>query len=294
MSFPRTARALREAMDARGLQPRRFRGQNFLTDRQAVDAIVRDAGVDAADRVIEVGTGPGLLTHALSETGAEVVSFEVDTEMLAFARTLCEWPPQVSFVEGDVLASKHELAAPFREAFATRPAAGGRVLFVSNLPYGAGTPILLGVLGLPTLPDDVVVMLQREVVEKLLASTGGADYGAPSVVARLAAQGRTLRRFGPEVFWPRPRVRSAVVRLTPHARRLVAPEEHVAFGAFVTALFTQRRKVLPSALRHAVPGLDADAARARIEGHGLAATARVQEVEPEGLLALWRAGASGG
>ena len=210
--------------------------------------------------------------------------------MLAFARGLGAWPARVTFVAGDVLAGKHELAAPFREAFAPRPA-GGRVLFVSNLPYGAGTPILLGVLGLETLPDDVVVMLQREVAEKLLAPTGGPDYGAPSVVARLAGEGRILRRFGPEVFWPRPRVRSAVLRLTPRAERLVQPHEHQPFGAFVTALFSHRRKVLPSALRHAVPGLDAQTARARIEGLGLAVTARVQEVAPEALLALWRAGA---
>jgi len=293
VTFPRTARALREALEAEGLQPRRFRGQNFLTDRQAVDAIVRDAGVGERDRVIEVGTGPGLLTHALSETGAEVVSFEVDTAMHAFARGLCDWPERVRFVAGDVLASKHALAAPFREAFSERPARG-RVLFVSNLPYGAGTPILLGVLGLEDRPDDVVVMLQREVVEKLLAPAGGADYGAPSVVARLAAEGRLLRRFGPEVFWPRPRVRSAVVQLTPHAERLVAPEEHGPLGAFVTALFSQRRKVLPSALRHAVPGLDAESAREHVEAQGLAVTARVQEVEPEGLLALWRAAATEG
>lgn len=293
MSFPRTARALREALQAHDLKPRRFRGQHFLTDPQAVDAIVRDAGVGPQDRVIEVGTGPGLLTHALVETGAEVVSFEIDGGMLALARGLADWPDRVSFVEGDVLAGKHALAAPFQEAFAARPA-GGRVLLVSNLPYGAGTPILLGVLGLETRPDDTVVMLQREVAEKLLAPTGGSDYGAPSVVARLAAQGRILRRFGPQVFWPRPRVRSAVVRLTPRAERLLGPEEHHPFGGFVTALFGHRRKILPSALRLAVPGLGADAAGRAVEAQGLSATARVQEVGPEGLLSLWRAVAGEG
>lgn len=288
MTFPRTATALREALEVAGLQPRRFRGQNFLTDPQAVDAIVRDAGVTETDRVVEVGTGPGLLTHALAQTGAEVVTFEVDGGMLAFARGIGDWPARVRFVEGDVLASKHALAEGFRAAFAPPPA-DGRVLFVSNLPYGAGTPILLGVLGLERRPDDVVVMLQREVVEKLLTPAGTPDYGAPSVLAQLTAEGQLLRRFGPEVFWPRPRVRSALVRLTPRSDRLLPAHDHHAFGAFVTALFSQRRKVLPSALVRAAPQLTPEAAREAVEAQGLPLTTRVQEVTPERLLALFRA-----
>jgi 16S rRNA (adenine1518-N6/adenine1519-N6)-dimethyltransferase len=289
VTFPRTARALRDVLEAEDLRPKRKRGQNFLSDPQAVDAIVRDAGVGPDDRVIEVGTGPGLLTHALAATGAEVVGFEVDGRMLALARGLTDWPDRVTFVEGDVLARKHELAEPFQAALETRPSAsGGRVLLVSNLPYGAGTPILLGVLGLERPPDDVVVTLQQEVVSKLLARAGDRAYGATSVVAGLCAEGELLRRFGPEVFWPRPKVRSAVARLTPRAERLVAHEEHRPFGAFVTGLFSHRRKMLPSALRKRPGGGDADAERAALEAAGIPATARVEEVEAERLLALWR------
>ena len=98
---------------------------------------------------------------------------------------------------------------------------------MSNLPYGAGTPILLGVLSLAPPPDDVVVMLQREVVDKLLAPSGSATYGAPSVAVGLKAEGTVLRRFGPEVFWPRPRIQSTVVRLTPRPDVPLHADEHL-------------------------------------------------------------------
>ena len=289
MSYPRTTRALRDALDAHGLSPRKRHGQNFLTDVQAVDAIVRDADVSAKDHVVEVGTGVGLLTHALAATGARVTSFEVDGDMLALTRSLTDWPERVTFVEGDVLAGKHALAPAFRRALRQRPEPPGRLLLVSNLPYGAGTPIVLGVLSLPCPPDALVVMLQREVVEKLLALPGTRPYGAPSVAVGLKAEGRLLRRFGPEVFWPRPRVQSAVVRLVPRAQVPLAGEEHDAFGRFVTALFTRRRKTLAAALRSLDVAPDPAARAAAIAASGLDPHARVEQIPPEAQLDLWRA-----
>lgn len=283
-SFPRTAAQLRAALASEDYRPRKRHGQCFLTDPQAVDAIVRDAGVAAADHVVEVGTGVGLLTHALAETGARITSFEIDADALALARRLRDWPETVVFVEGDVLEGKHRLSPRARAAFADRPAAPGRLLFVSNLPYGAGTPIVLDVLALPRPPDDVVVMLQREVAEKMLAGPGSKAYGAPSVLVGMKANGRILRRFGPQVFWPRPKVSSAVVRLTPRPGVPLAPEEHDPFGRFVTALFSHRRKVLPSALGLAGATGAAEAVRAV----GLDEKVRVQDVEPLVLLELWR------
>jgi 16S rRNA (adenine1518-N6/adenine1519-N6)-dimethyltransferase len=289
MTFPRTTHALREALERHGVSPRKAHGQHFLTDAQAVDAIVRDAGVVAADRVVEVGTGPGLLTHALAETGAEVISFEIDPEIQAVARSLREWPATVSFRTGDVLAGKHALDAEFAAELSRPPPAPGTLKLVSNLPYGAGTPILLGVLSLPVPPDELVVMLQEEVAEKLLAPPGGGDYGAPSVAAGLKARGRLLRRFGPEVFWPRPRVRSALVRLVPLRPSPLAPAEHRPFGEFTTALFAHRRTVMGTCLRFAVPGLPAPAAERALLSTGVPPTARVEALAPETILAVWRA-----
>lgn len=293
MTFPRTTSALRAVLDQHGVRPRKGHGQCFLTDPQAVDAIVRDAGVAPSDRVVEVGTGPGLLTHALAETGAEVVTFDIDRDVQRLARGLRPWPERVRFEEGDVLAGKHALAPAFRAAFEAPPGPGpgspGRILLVSNLPYGAGTPILLGVLSLPVPPDEITAMVQLEVAEKLLAGPEHPAYGAPSVSVRLKARGRILRRFGPEVFWPRPRVRSALLRLVPSRPSPLAPDEHEPFGAFVTALFTLRRKVLVSILQHVVEGVEASRAQAALAEVALGPQQRPQELEPARMLALWRA-----
>lgn len=290
MTYPRTTRALREILDAQGLSPRKRHGQNFLTDVQAVDAIVRDADIRPEDHVVEVGTGVGLLTHALAATGARVTSFEVDEDMLALTQSLVTWPDRVRFVAGDVLAGKHALARPFREALASWPDPPGRVLMVSNLPYGAGTPILLGVLSLPRPPAVMVVMLQREVAEKLLAGPDVRAYGAPSVTVGLKAPGgKLLRRFGPQVFWPRPRVQSAVLRLVPLPESPLQPDEHDGFGRFVTSLFTRRRKLLASALRSLDASLAPETVATAIETAGIEEGARVEKVAPRALLGLWRA-----
>ena len=285
--FPRTGAELRKALEAIGLRPQRRHGQNFLTDAQAVDAVVRDAEVRPGDRVVEVGTGPGLLTHALCEAGAAVVSFDIDARLQGLAQSLRTWPPQVTFESMDVLAGKHALAPCFAGAF-ERGSSGDSVKLVSNLPYSAATPILMGVLSLPAPPDRIVVMIQEEVGEKMLARAGQANYGAPSIAVGLKASGRIVRRFGPQVFWPRPKVRSVVLDLTPIRPPALAPDEHAPFGSFVIALFTRRRKVLTTALRAAVPDLTADEARAALEAEGLPAATRAEAVEPERLLALWR------
>lgn len=287
--FPRTTAQLKAALAAVGIHPKRQHGQHFLTDVQAVDAIARDADLKPGDVAIEVGTGPGVLTHVLADSGATVISYDIDAEIQAFARSLRAWPATVRFEILDVLAAKTRLAERFAAAFAERPAPPGRLMLVSNLPYNAGTPILLGVLSLPTPPDRIVVMVQEEVGEKMLAPAGDGAYGVPSVAVGLKAEGRILRRFGPQVFWPRPKVRSVVLELVPRRPAPLDADEHAPFGAFVTAVFTRRRKVLPTALKAAVPGLSTDRAKDAMADLGLAPTVRADAVPPEAFLALWRA-----
>ena len=286
-SYPRTGVALREALEAAGLKPQRRHGQNFLTDAQAVDAIVRDADVVPGDHVVEVGTGPGLLTHALVEAGAVVHSFDIDGRVQALARRLRTWPDSVTFETCDVLAGKHALAPAFAAALAP-PADGGACKLVSNLPYSAATPILLGVLSMARPPDRIVVMIQEEVGLKMLATAGQSNYGVPSIAVGLKATGRIVRRFGSEVFWPRPKVRSVVLDLTPVRPGLLTPDEHRPFGVFLVAVFTRRRKVLTTALRTALPHVSADQARAALRQAGLPPDVRAEAVPPASLLALWR------
>lgn len=287
-AFPRTAKALREALDAHGVAPRKRHGQCFLTDVQAIDAIVRDAAVAPGDAVIEVGTGTGLLTHALAETGADVDTFDIDADIQRFARSLRTWPDRVRFHLGDVLEGKHALSADLLAVLARAHAtAPGRVKVVSNLPYNAATPVLLGLLALEAPPTEITVMIQREVAEKLLAPAGGDDYGPPSILRALEADGKILRRFPPQVFWPAPSVQSALLRLVPRPARRVRAAEERAFATFLVGVFSRRRKVLSSALRTACPALTAEAAVAACAAAGLASSSRPEEASPEALLALF-------
>jgi 16S rRNA (adenine1518-N6/adenine1519-N6)-dimethyltransferase len=286
--FPRTTRALRAALEERGIGPRKRHGQHFLTDAQAVDAVVRDAGVGAGDRVVEIGTGTGLLTHALCEAGAEVDSFDVDAEMLSLAKSLRSWPERVRFHGADALEGKHDLSPEVLLALARARDSGARVLVVSNLPYNAATPILLALLALPAPPDATTAMVQEEVAEKLVAPPGDRAYGPPSALVALRARAEVLRRFPPQVFWPAPAVRSALLRLTPRPDAPLAPEEVRRFSRFLLDLFSRRRKVLSTALRAARPALGADEARRLCEDAGLSPSDRPEDAAPEALLALFR------
>ena len=289
--FPRTTRELREALEARGISPAKRHGQCFLTDANAVDAIVRDAGVEAGDAVIEVGTGTGLLTHALCETGASVDTFDVDARVQAAAKELRAWPERVRFHVGDALEGKHALSAELVAAIANaRAAVGpGRVRFVSNLPYNAGTSIVLGLLALDDPPDTLTVMLQLEVAQKFVASVSDEDYGVPSVMRAVHADGRILRKFPPAVFWPRPSVHSALLFLRPRRPSDLLPGEDRTFGPFVTAVFTRRRKVITTAVRVARPALSAEGALAACATLGLDPRARPEDVPPLALRDLARA-----
>jgi 16S rRNA (adenine1518-N6/adenine1519-N6)-dimethyltransferase len=286
-------RSLRDALEARGVTPQKRHGQCFLTDAQAVDAIVRDAGVGPADSVIEVGTGTGLLTHVLAETGAAVDTFDIDGSIQEVARSLRSWPERVRFHVGDVLASKHALSDALLSALAAARervgvAGPGRVRFVSNLPYNAATPVILSLLALSDPPDDVTVMVQLELAEKLLAGPGERDYGPPSILRALEADGRILRRFPPQVFWPPPRVTSAVVRLVPRRPRELPVAEERDFASFLLAVFSRRRKILSTGLRVARPRLAGAAATSACAAAGLDPALRPEDAPPEALLALFR------
>ncbi len=285
-TFPRTTNALRTALEQAGIRVKKRHGQCFLTDAQAVDAIVRDAKVEPSDLIVEVGTGPGLLTDVLASTGATVHTFEIDDEVQAFATSAREWPDSVHFHLGDVLASKHRLSPKLLEVLELQH--GGRTRMIANLPYAIATPLIQCLLSLPRPPADLHVMIQREVAEKMLAHVGADNYGAPSVGVQLRAEGRILRRFGPEVFWPPPKIRSVILHLVPRQDMPLKTEEQLPFLRFVTRLFTRRRKLLPSGVSYAAEIERAIVRDRLIELDPTLATLRPQDLSPAQALAVWR------
>lgn len=280
MSAPPWAQ-LRARLEAMGFRPSRALGQNFLLDPNLARAIARDARVGPGDRVLEVGPGCGALSRELVALGVRLLAVEIDKRLAELAREAVAGAAQAEVLRSDVLAGKHALAAAVLERLPTEEPWH----VVANLPYSAGTPFLVVASRLPAPPQSMTVLLQRELVDRLAAEPGGRAWGPVGARLRLLYRVTVLRQVGPELFWPRPRVDSAVARLELRGER-PAPDEVRAFDRLVDHLFQARRKTLAARLGPRVGGREA--AEALLGELGLDPRARPEQLDPEALLALAR------
>ncbi len=227
------------------LLPKRSFSQNFLI-QPAVTAQIADAAAALGDRVVELGPGLGALTHALLERGCEVLAVELDRDMVRVLRE--------EFGERDGLQLLHADAAQV-DFTAHSTACGSKLVVTGNLPYQATGAILRRVVAHRAALNGAVMMVQREVRDRLVADPATKQYGALTVFTRAGFDVDTVCRLRPGSFYPAPKVDSAVVRLLP--RQTPLAEETEAFQTVVRAAFQMRRKTLRNALRGA-----GDAARA--------------------------------
>ena len=253
------------------LRPSRALGQNFVADGNTVRRIARLAGVGPGTQVVEIGAGLGSLTLALAETGASVTAVEVDRHVVPVLRSQVE-PLGVRVVEADALrVDWDELLGP-----APGPDAPAPWTLVANLPYNVAVPLVIGVLEKAPQVASLLVMVQREVGERLAAGAGDEAYGAVSVKVAYWAEASVVGRVPATVFIPRPKVESVLVRLDRRPRPVGAAGS-VAYGRLfevVRAGFGQRRKMLRRSLDGVVtPGA--------FEAAGVAPTARAEELDLE-------------
>jgi 16S rRNA (adenine1518-N6/adenine1519-N6)-dimethyltransferase len=220
------------------VRPSKALGQNFLLDPNLAAAIARDAEVGPGACVVEIGAGLGALTLALADAGAErVLALEFDRALLPALRDAVRDRPAIEVVHQDATR-------------ADWPALLGADTWVccANLPYNVGTGIVLDLLEQPAV-ERFVVMLQREVAERLVATPADrAAYGAVSLRVAYRATGRIVRTVPPDVFWPRPKVGSAVVRLDRLDRPAVDVDESLLWRV-VDVAFAERRKTMRNAVR---------------------------------------------
>jgi 16S rRNA (adenine1518-N6/adenine1519-N6)-dimethyltransferase len=233
---------VRRLLDTYGLAPSRARGQNFVVDPNTVRRIARLAGVGAGDRVVEIGAGLGSLTLALAETGAAVTAIEVDSGLVPALRSVVE-PAGVTVVEGDALRLDWSSLL-----------GSERWVLVANLPYNVATPLVADLLdGVPAI-SRMLVMVQREVAERLAAGAGDDAYGAVSVKVAYWATAKVVGRVPATVFHPVPNVESALVRIDRRPVPAVGPEVDPEWlFRLVRAGFGQRRKMLRRSLAALVP-----------------------------------------
>ncbi|MHC4547244.1 MAG: 16S rRNA (adenine(1518)-N(6)/adenine(1519)-N(6))-dimethyltransferase RsmA [Planctomycetota bacterium] len=276
MAVPRTKTAVRALLSVHGIHPTRRKGQHFLVDGNLVDAIVRTAQVTAGDCVLEIGTGTGILTDALADRAGRVVTCDLDGRLQEIARGLRPWPDSVVFLHADILKRKHELNHAVIDRWLAEAGTGLRPRVIANLPYGVATPLLANLLWQGVAMHDAVVLVQKEAAERFVAAPGaGAPYGPVAIAVRLLARAEVLRQVPAQVFWPAPRVRSALLRLVPtdpaRARELRA----AGLPELLREGFRWRRKTLRRCF---------DAGR--LEAAKVDPGARPEEIPPEGWLRL--------
>ena len=247
---------------AHGVRPRRRLGQSFLVAEGIARRIVEAAGVTADDLVVEVGPGAGALTEGLLGRVGHLVAIEVDPRLHGLLLERFGRPANVTWVLGDALTYPYRAELP-------RLAAGGRALVVANLPYAAAAPILLRLLECGPLFARLILMLQREVADRVTAAPGGKAYGPLTLAVQARAAARRVFGVPPSAFHPRPAVASTVVEFVPHREPPVPPGEWPAVEAVVRAAFGQRRKTLRRALAAPGTGLTPERAGAVLEAAGI-------------------------
>jgi 16S rRNA (adenine1518-N6/adenine1519-N6)-dimethyltransferase len=245
-------------------------GQNFLTDPNLLGLIVREAALANTDVVLEVGGGRGALTRRLAPEVARVHVIELDGRLRAELKPLAAEAGNVNLLWGDAMRVELATLAP------------SPTKMVSNLPYSIATPLLLRTIAeLPSV-GEWLVMVQLEIARRLGAEPGTRAYGSPSAIVQLACAVELVRAVDPAVFTPRPRVRSALVRL-----RRRGPAPAAAVHELIRAAFAHRRKALARSLELARPG-SLDPARAALEELGVPPDSRAEALSPEQLAALAR------
>lgn len=212
-------------------------GQNFITDKNLLSSIVREAGVDGGDTVIEIGCGAGTLTRAIAEQAKKVIGFEVDRDLQpVLARTLAG-------VDNAEIIFKDFLKVNLLEIEEKI----GEYSVVANLPYYVTTPLITKILEESKLCKSLTVMVQEEVALRLCASENTPDYGAITAVIALRASSKIVKRVGREMFTPRPNVDSAVVKMTVEDNR-ISVSDPILYKKVVHAAFSSRRKTLENNL----------------------------------------------
>lgn len=272
---------MRAELGALGFKPRRRLGQNFMRDGNMIALLAREAGVTCGDLVLEPGPGAGGLTLELLDLGAEVLAVELDPVLAVFLRERLAGCRRFDLIEGDVLDAGRRLNPEAVERLEGRP-----FVLASNLPYSAATPFLVALCGSGLPWRGGAVTVQKEVAERLAAAPGDSSYGAATVLVATGAACSMLRRVPPDVFWPRPGVESAIVRLEALEAPLLQPAEFDSFATFLRGIFSARRKKLVRALRAA--GVEGGAAREAVERAGVDGDSRPGELSPGALVNLWR------
>lgn len=259
---------LNEFLKSLGVRPKKGLSQNFLIDGNIIRKIVKAAAVEKGDVVLEIGPGPGSLTQALLETGAEVIAVEMDRVLAGALERLQTEDSRLRVYCSDIMAF------PLEEELGKRVGSGKKIKIVANLPYHITTPILAQCAPLYSLFESITIMVQEEVGRRMTAKAGGADWSSLSLFLDFYSEARFCFTVSKNCFMPVPGVDSAIVQLVLHPAPL-DKSESLSFFQLTQTAFQHRRKMLRSSLRELYPPTCVAAA--------LLAIGQREEARPEAL-----------
>lgn len=250
MSERQTLSFLSRTLQRAGLHPKTKYGQNFLIDLNLLDILVQGADLGPTDVVLEIGTGMGSLTKTLATRAGQVITVEVDRDLQALAARELASFKNVNLLCCDALRNKNHLRVEVldavREAMARIPNA--KFKLAANLPYNVATPIISNLLNEKPLVERMVVTIQKELGERIIAPASCKDYSALSIWMQAQCDCEILRILPPSAFWPRPKVDSAILRIIPNESKRARIDDLEFFHTRLRAMFLHRRKFLRSQL----------------------------------------------
>ncbi|ODS32899.1 MAG: dimethyladenosine transferase KsgA [Candidatus Scalindua rubra] len=252
---PHTKSMLKMLFSERGVRLKKQWGQNFLIDQNILQFIVKSAELSSNDVILEIGAGTGSLTRLLASKAGHVFAIEMDHKLSEIMVETLKDFNNVTSINKDILKSKHHIDPEIVETISnyvhTAPPVGGAVCIkvISNLPYYISTPVIIDLLQ-ETLPIKMMVLtLQRDITNRLVAHPGTKDYGLLSIMTKLFADVKVLKKLPPDVFWPTPLVDSAIVKITVDRHRYVDRiRDYQSFQDVIRAIYASRRKTLMNSL----------------------------------------------
>jgi 16S rRNA (adenine1518-N6/adenine1519-N6)-dimethyltransferase len=273
---------IKEILEQQKLAPKKRFGQNFLVNSNISEKIVKLAGIQPDDTIIELGIGFGALTSYLALICKKVIGLEIDSGIIRYHKEEGSLPENVTLMHQDILQINYAKLAE---------ESGGRLKIIANLPYSISNPLLFKLTEHKDNMEWAVLMLQKEVAQRLTAATGTKDYGILTVRMASCASVKKLLELGPQHFHPRPKVDSRVVKITffPEPERAVALPDYdqELFKKIVGAAFQQRRKTLINALSSAnLVGADKKTIADSLEKLGLDSRIRGERLNVEEYVAL--------
>lgn len=244
-----TLTQIKALLDAHGLRPQHRHGQNFLHDANHLRRIIASADIQRDELILEVGPGTGTLSEELLDAGARLLAVEIDhhLEPILHERLVARYPGRARLIIGDILDGKHAINPDVVAALAGET----RFKLIANLPYHVASPLLANLVVDHPAMALAVVMIQREVAQRLAAPPGGKEYGPLGILIQAMGKVETIATLPPSCFWPQPDIESAVVRWTRRGTPLTDDPRRLADTLHV--LFSKRRKQIGSILGRATP-----------------------------------------